>query len=566
MRKPLLILGFAAAVLVLFGAGIGSYPLWDPWEPKYGLAVREMLERGDLLTPYLDGKIRWTKPILIYWAMAASVKLCGDTEFAVRLPSVVSALLGVLMTGWFVSRLRGPRTGLVAAAVLATLPQYFFMARQAMPDMLLTLFLTGAMGFFALARFERGGPLRRWLAACYACLALAFLTKGPVALALFGGTVGLFWLIDFEPRLVRPSAAWAALRSAVATYRPGLGAGIFLALAGPWYGAMLALHGQAFVENFLLDENVQRFREPLFGHQGASNHYVNALLHGLFPWSGLLFASLVFLFAGRRSIDDETRQRWFYLCWFVVVFVLFSLAGTKLDHYLLPITPAAAVLIALVWEARLADAAGTWVRAAFLLAIVATVLPWKDFVVEGNRYIFDAFMPAQDILVHELEITVAVCVVAGTWIAVLAFSALSRHVVAGFALALALAWASGIYFTQRVVPAHSSERTLQAYAEQLADVRGRDPEARVVVYGYIRHSLPYYHGPDFRLFQPEHLDALVAFAREHPHLYIVVEQPHAERMLERLGRQTDVRWTLVSDENPVFWLVANADAARASGI
>jgi len=143
------------AGLYLYAWGVGSYSLWDPWEPKYGQAMREMVDRRDFVTPYYDGDIRWTKPILIYWAMYVPILIGGNNEFTVRLPSVIAAILGILVVYYFLAKLRNRRTAMVAACVLGTMPQYFYMARQAMPDMLLAFFLCAAMGFFALARFGR---------------------------------------------------------------------------------------------------------------------------------------------------------------------------------------------------------------------------------------------------------------------------------------------------------------------------------------------------------------------------------------------------------------------------
>ena len=63
---------------------------------------------------------------------------------------------------------------------------------------------------------------------------------------------------------------------------------VFGLVAGPWYVAMLLLHGRAFIDNFIMDENLQRFSEPLFGHEGVSTHYLTTILHGMYPWSALL--------------------------------------------------------------------------------------------------------------------------------------------------------------------------------------------------------------------------------------------------------------------------------------
>ena len=96
-------------------------------------------------------------------------------------------------------RLFDRRTGMMAACILGTMPQYFYLARQAMPDMLLTVFLIGALGLFAVGRFD--AKKRTWhLRFGYAFIALAVLTKGPVAGAIVIGICGLFWLIEFVPR------------------------------------------------------------------------------------------------------------------------------------------------------------------------------------------------------------------------------------------------------------------------------------------------------------------------------------------------------------------------------
>ncbi|MEM7394512.1 MAG: hypothetical protein AAF492_19435, partial [Verrucomicrobiota bacterium] len=95
----LLILALLSAFL--FMRGMGSYGLWDPWEPKYAIAVDEMIERGDLVTPFLFGKRRWTKPIGIYWAMFVSQKILGFRDFGARFPSALAAVMAVLFTYFF---------------------------------------------------------------------------------------------------------------------------------------------------------------------------------------------------------------------------------------------------------------------------------------------------------------------------------------------------------------------------------------------------------------------------------------------------------------------------------
>ncbi|MEM7391498.1 MAG: glycosyltransferase family 39 protein, partial [Verrucomicrobiota bacterium] len=119
-RDILIMLLLAILACFLFGYGIGSYGLWDPWEPKYAITILEMTERGDYITPYYLGLPRWTKPIAIYWAMLISSNIVGFNEIGARLPSVLFALGCVLFTYYFMRILHGRRPAVLASGVLMT--------------------------------------------------------------------------------------------------------------------------------------------------------------------------------------------------------------------------------------------------------------------------------------------------------------------------------------------------------------------------------------------------------------------------------------------------------------
>ena len=192
----------ALAALLLFGWGIGSYSFADPWEPKYPQTVREMFERGSFITPYYEDHIRWAKPILTYWAQMPTIAIWGNNEFAARLPSVLAGIWGLLAVYFCLRRLRGRRTAILATAFLASTPLYYFIARQATPDVFLAAAMASAMCCLALARF---GDRRRRLyhLLFYASTGVAVLAKGPVPIVLTGGAVLLYWVMDFDPKRFR---------------------------------------------------------------------------------------------------------------------------------------------------------------------------------------------------------------------------------------------------------------------------------------------------------------------------------------------------------------------------
>jgi len=63
-----------AAGFALFFLGLGNHDLWNPNEPVFAEGAREMMERGEWLVPYVNGRLYVDKPILYFWAiLAASV-------------------------------------------------------------------------------------------------------------------------------------------------------------------------------------------------------------------------------------------------------------------------------------------------------------------------------------------------------------------------------------------------------------------------------------------------------------------------------------------------------------
>ena len=107
------------AIAVSFFFNLSAIPLFDVDEGAFSEATREMFERGDFISPYLNGVPRYDKPILIYWLQAASVAVFGFEPFAFRLPSALAATLWVLAVSAFVRKVRSPQLGYYAGIVTA---------------------------------------------------------------------------------------------------------------------------------------------------------------------------------------------------------------------------------------------------------------------------------------------------------------------------------------------------------------------------------------------------------------------------------------------------------------
>lgn len=321
-RGTVLVLALAAALLLF---RLGAVPLVGPDEPRYARVAVEMHRSGDPVTPTLQEDPWLEKPPLYYWLAGMAFSLLGETETAARLPSVAAGLLLVAAATLVGGRLYGQAAGLHAGFILATSVLVFVYGRAATMDMLVAAAISAAVGLFALdlLRVTRASVT---IPMAYVFMALATLAKGPIGFLLPGLVVGGYVLATRD---------WPMLRR---VFSPA-GIVLFLLVAGPWYLAIYRVQGQAFVDVFLLNHNLERFTSTIHRHPGSPLYYAPVLMWGLFPWSGLLLPAIAEL-RPRRSRADL-----FVLSWALLPLAFFSAAGSKLPGYILPCLPPVALLM-----------------------------------------------------------------------------------------------------------------------------------------------------------------------------------------------------------------------------
>ena len=317
---------YAALLLLIFLAGLGKSLLFDVDEGAFTEATREMLASGDWGHTTLNGTDRFDKPIGVYWLQALSASLWGLTEFGFRFPSAISGWIASLVLAQFAFSRWGTKAGMTAGLIAATSLGPWAMARTATADALLGMLFV--LIFLDLARamldrrLEAGRRVSLWMG-------LGMLVKGPVAIVLPAGTLFIYSLLhpqarSFVIRLLRDFYAWTLL----------------LTVSVPWYAYAYWRHGQAFIDGFILKHNVDRFVGSLEGHSGHWAYFLVALPVLWMPWSGLFLKS----FSNIRSQwqDEFLKLSW---VWFAFVFCFFSVANTKLPHYLLYAEPAVCLLL-----------------------------------------------------------------------------------------------------------------------------------------------------------------------------------------------------------------------------
>ncbi len=329
-RRDLAWLTLAFGLLYLFA--LGNRPLANPDEGRYAGIPREMLARGDWVTPVLADVPYFEKPPLVYWTVGACRRLFGPGEFSARLTPALFALGGVLLTYAAGRRLRGRETGIAAAVVLGTSVLYFVLGRILLLDMAVSVLMSATLFCFILGVREAPGARRRWLFyGLYASAALATLTKGLIGF-LVTGAVMFLWLLVFNQ--------WKRLRP---LHLP-TGILLFLAIAAPWH-VLAAQRNESWAQFYFVHEHWERFTTTAHGRYEPWWFFGPILLMGLFPWTGFLWAGIREGVAGGWGRRKENAEAWFLITWAAFVFLFFSKSQSKLIPYILPVLPPLAVLI-----------------------------------------------------------------------------------------------------------------------------------------------------------------------------------------------------------------------------
>jgi 4-amino-4-deoxy-L-arabinose transferase-like glycosyltransferase len=363
------------AALVFIGAlalhlmGTWILPLVDRDEPRFAEASREMLQRGDYVVPFFNNTYRFDKPPLIYWCQAASMKLFGENEFAVRFPSAVAAALIAVLIFGFGTRVSGNGVGLKAAIIFTTSLQVLVHAKLAVADMAMVCFVTA--GFWAgweLSRPSIGNSQKQnrlWWWIFYLSLAFGFLAKGPIA-----------WL----PLLAPIQAAWKGDGS-WRRFHPAIGILIMFAIIAIWaVPALLQTNGD-FLRVGIGEHVIQRSLTPMDSHgfRGVLYfvflpYYFAAVFFSFFPWSFFLprLIRLKFHVSARGEIDN------YLLLGIATTFILFTLVSTKLPHYTLLCFPLLSLWLALNWE-NLAPSKKLFPRMAIGVTVLAIIVSLIGF-------------------------------------------------------------------------------------------------------------------------------------------------------------------------------------------
>jgi 4-amino-4-deoxy-L-arabinose transferase-like glycosyltransferase len=365
--------------LVAFLPGFFNIPPIDRDEARFAQATKQMIESGDYIDIRYQDEVRYKKPVGIYWLQAGVVRAAeavgvpqARTTIALyRVPSLIGAIGAVLLTYWaalaFVSRRMAYLAGLMmATSILLTVE-----ARLAKTDAMLLACCVAAMGVMArayLAREDRakgqsdrdipwGQALILWTA-----LAAGILLKGPLILMVVG-------LAGLALAVADRSARW------LMRLRPLVGVLWVLLLVLPWFFAIMLRAGDSFLQESVGQDLLAKVFKGQETHGAPPGYYL--VLFWLTFWPAAPLAAMAAPAVWRHRREPPTR---FLLAWVVPSWIVFELVVTKLPHYVLPLYPAIAILIAREIERRALSQNAHLVRFNVLWPIFAAILPAGVFI------------------------------------------------------------------------------------------------------------------------------------------------------------------------------------------
>jgi 4-amino-4-deoxy-L-arabinose transferase-like glycosyltransferase len=330
---------------------LGGVPPYHSDENYYVESVRNMVESGDYLTPIYRDEKRFAKPVLYYWMMSVSYKVFGVSLISARL---TSALFGSLAIGllYLLSRqLFEGRVALYSVLILPASYMHFHISRWATTDIAMNFFIILALYYFV--RFYKSDFTKKKEAYLfYLAMAFGFMTKGPPAVIIPGAIAIVFLL---------------ATRRLLSEMLIKQGLVILFLVIFPWFAAMFFLHGEEF-KNHIFEAEI---KNRMVHNTPFSLYYFGVLFRYYLPWTFFFIAAIIqqfglnncssttfclseYLRQAPKKIKagvgllfaKENESDLFCYIWIVVCLVLFTILRIEHSRYMLPASPAVAVLVA----------------------------------------------------------------------------------------------------------------------------------------------------------------------------------------------------------------------------
>jgi 4-amino-4-deoxy-L-arabinose transferase-like glycosyltransferase len=379
-----------AVVLAVWFLTLNIRHLLPSDEGRYAEIAREMFASGDWVTIRYNGLKYFEKPPFHLWMTALAYQAFGIGDWQARLWVAISGAAGLLLTMWAARRWYGDRVSWFTGLALLAAPTWNIGSHFNSLDMGVSGALAGVLAGFLLAQHPQASlqSRRRWMLFAWGAMALAVLTKGLIGLVLPGLVLVVYSLV------ARDWVLWRRLHIVSGTI-------LFLLLTAPWFW-LISTRNPEFAQFFFIHEHWQRYTSSVHQRSAPWWYFGPQLIAGFLPWLGLTPRICALLRNSGQA--REFRPELLLAVWAGAILVFFSLSGSKLPGYILPVFPALALLAALAldridakaWQRQLlgmlllagcgllatlllqrSDDYGLWLGAACLVILLGLLLAWR---------------------------------------------------------------------------------------------------------------------------------------------------------------------------------------------
>jgi len=490
---------------ILF-VNIGGWELYNPDEPRYAQVAREMMKTGNYIVPRLGGELYSHKPPFFFWLInLCSLPRNGVDSFSARLPSAVAALGVILLTYLLGRMLFDPLTGFLSGLILFTGIEFFWIATRAHIDMTLTFWITLAQ-FLLYGGYMRGHGGHRFFACVFICTGLAVLTKGPVGFIIPLLTISLF----------------LAMRREFSRFRDlkfGTGLLITAGIAALWLVPACIMGGAEYSRNILFKETFGIIKNS-FSHRAPFYFYLLHFPKDFLPWTLFIPGAVIYFWQQKQK--GEPFAILFPLVWFFSGFIFLSCISSKRNLYLLPLYPAAALMMAVFWcaairsgKAALRDRLANFIILPLYLFFGALVLSSLIlFIASPLKLAFASFLQPAGSAVFTILAFAAAAGLAG-----IALTTKKSSVPALFAMVIITMMGLFFCIVVKVLPAIDEGKAMRTF---LSSVEKAVPPGNTLAFYRIDQSLFYFL---YRDPMPEIRDyALLGKALENSNIFYCLMQ------------------------------------------
>lgn len=380
---------FLICILFLF-LNLGSYPLIDVDETRYIQISKEMFNSGNYITPFLNFEPFLEKPPLFFWANCASFGIFDNYSIlTARFANSMFAMFSVFFVYFLAKKMLNKDFALISSLILLSSCWFLIFAHIAILDMAFMAMTTASIGSALYVFYIKKENQKFALWSFWAFIGLATLAKGLIGIIIPICTVLLIFAIKHKLKL------FFAPKNFI------VGLIIFLLIALPWHVLAYLENGQTWLNEYFLKHHFARFANSGMGlnRKQPFLFYVPIILLGIFPWTlqaiaaiGKIIKTIYSRFKESKIFElvirTDTYQEKILLfasIWAGFIFLLFSIASTKLPTYILPLVPPMALLCGSLWfqyilgnkYSKLIRLTSIWLFGFILIfGIIALILPF----------------------------------------------------------------------------------------------------------------------------------------------------------------------------------------------